>query len=54
MYQYVICFIVAVVVMCAVADVAFRIEMKNYKKELARKWSIEKGSTSDDSGNDRR
>lgn len=52
MYKYAIGFIVLMVVMCVVADIAFRIEMKNYKKELARKWSIEKGSASGDSGND--
>lgn len=54
MYQYVIYFMMVVVVMCVVADVAFRIEMKNYKKELARKWNVEKGSTGDNSGYDRR
>ena len=54
MYQYVIYFMVVVVVMCVVADVAFRIEMKHYKKKLARKWNVEKGSTGDDSGYDRR
>ena len=54
MYQYVIYFMMVVVVMCVVADVAFRIEMKNYKKELARKWNVEKGNTGDDSGYDRR
>ena len=48
MYQYVICFMVVVVVMYVVADVAFRIEMKHYKK------NVEKGSTSDNSGYDRR
>ena len=54
MYKYAIGFIVLMVVMCVVADVAFRIEMKNYKKELARKWNVEKGSTGDNSGYDRR
>ena len=54
MYQYVIYFMVVVVVMCVVADVAFRIEMKHYKKKLARKWNVEKGSTGDNSGYDRR
>lgn len=45
MYQYIICFVIVVFAMCVIANIAFKWEMKRYKKQLERRGKSEKSDT---------